>query len=97
MKKTLKPSEIGIITTTPERELTKYTQLWASEHWEIQNLKNNIILSWDLDRRKKLIEALASYRRSALPALTELTYVPMSRELIDLVLNKIKQINESSI
>jgi hypothetical protein len=44
-----------------------------------------------------LIEALASYKTSALPALVELTNVPMIKELSDLVLEKIKQINEEKI
>jgi len=44
-----------------------------------------------------LIEALASYKRSALPALIELSNVPMTKELIDLILEKINQINEGKI
>jgi hypothetical protein len=78
--------------------LRRSTQLWEwQELWEIENLKILIYWSWDPDRRKKLIEALASYKTSALPALVELTNVPMIRELSDLVLEKIKQINEEKI
>jgi hypothetical protein len=98
MKKTLKLSEIGIIITRHVGALRKSTQLWEwQEQWEIENLKILIYWSWDPDRRKKLIEALASYKTSALPALVELTNVPMIRELSDLVLEKIKQINEEKI
>lgn len=79
--------------------MRKSTQLWEwdQEQWEIQNLKSQIYWSWIPDRRKKLIEALASYKRSALPALIELSNVPMTKELSDLILEKIKQINEGKI
>jgi hypothetical protein len=98
MKKTLKLSEIGIIITKHIVALRKSTQLWEwQEKWEIENLKILIYWSWNIDRRKKLIEALASYKTSALPALVELTNVPMIKELSDLVLEKIKQINEEKI
>jgi hypothetical protein len=97
-EKMLKPSEIGIIITKNVEALRRSTQLWEwQELWEIENLKILIYWSWDPDRRKKLIEALASYKTSALPALVELTNVPMIRELSDLVLEKIKQINEEKI
>ena len=90
--------EIGIITTKHVEALRKSTQLWEwQEQWEIENLKILIYWSWDPDRRKKLIETLASYKTSALPALVELTNVPMIKELSDLVLDKIKQINEGKI
>ncbi|HMH10263.1 MAG TPA: hypothetical protein VK553_06105 [Candidatus Nitrosopolaris rasttigaisensis] len=98
MKKTLKPIEIGIIITRQVEALRKSKQLWEwQEQWEIENLKILIYWSWNIDRRKKLIEALASYKRRALPALVELTNVPMIKELSDLVLEKIKQINEVNL
>ena len=98
MKKTLKPIEIGIIITRQVEALRKSKQLWEwQEQWEIENLKILIYWSWNIDRRKKLIEALASYKRSALSALVELTNVPMIKELSDLVLEKIKQINEGNL
>jgi hypothetical protein len=98
MKKTLKPIEIGIIITRQVEALRKSKQLWEwQEQWEIENLKILIYWSWNIDRRKKLIEALASHKRSALPALVELTNVPMIKELSDLVLEKIKQINEVNL
>jgi hypothetical protein len=94
MKKTLKPIEIGIIITRQVEALRKSKQLWEwQEQWEIENLKILIYWSWNIDRRKKLIEALASYKRRALPALVELTNVPMIKELSDLVLEKINEGN----
>ncbi|MDQ6666774.1 MAG: hypothetical protein M3Y53_00945 [Thermoproteota archaeon] len=98
MKTMLRSSEIVIIITKHVGALRRSTQLWEwQEQWEIENLKILIYWSWSPDRRKKLIEALASYRTSALPALVELMNVPMIREQSELVLEKIKQINEEKL
>ncbi len=98
MKTMLRSSEIVIIITKHVGALRRSTQLWEwQEQWEIENLKILIYWSWSPDRRKKLIEALASYRTSALPTLVELMNVPMIREQSELVLEKIKQINEEKL
>jgi len=70
--------------------------LWESEQWEIQNLKYFIfnVWNWDFDGKKKAIETLASYKRTALPALVELSTGLMNKQLSHLALEKIRQINE---
>jgi hypothetical protein len=63
------------------------------EQWDIQRLKTLAMFSWDSETRKRTVDALASYRKSALPALTDIAW---DQELRTYVLNKIKEINESS-
>jgi hypothetical protein len=68
-----------------------------SEQWDIQRLKNLAIFSWDVETKKKTVDALASYRKSALPALTDIATTVSDQEVRTYVLNKIKEINESSL
>jgi hypothetical protein len=96
------PLENGIIITKCAKALRKYTQLWELEwerqrqEWEIQNLRYFIYNIWnfDIDGKKNAIEALASYKRNALPVLVELSTSLMNKDLRDLAFEKIKQINE---
>ena len=50
------------------------------------------ILNFDIDGKKNAIEALASYKRNALPVLVELSTSLMNKDLRDLTFEKIKQI-----
>lgn len=67
------------------------------QEWEIQSLRYFILNVWnfDIDGKKNAIEALASYKRNALPVLVELsTSRFMISDLRDLAFEKIRQINE---
>jgi hypothetical protein len=69
---------------------------WGAEQWDIQKLKSTIIISQDSETKKKAVDALASYRRNALPALTDLGFVLLDKDTREYVLDKIKQINEAT-
>jgi hypothetical protein len=71
--------------------------LWNQDQLEIQRLQNLIIFSWDNDTKRKTIDALASYKKSALPSLTYLASVLWDKELREYVLDKIQQINSNTI
>jgi hypothetical protein len=67
------------------------------EWMEIQSLRYFIFnyLNFDIDGKKNAIEALASYKKNALPVLVELSISPfIIRDLRDLAFEKIRQINE---
>jgi hypothetical protein len=71
---------------------------WApSEQWDIQRLKTLAMFFWDSETRKRTVDALASYRKNALAALTDIATMAWDQELRTYVLNKIKEINESSL
>jgi hypothetical protein len=67
------------------------------EQWDIQRLKTLAMFSWNSETRKRTVDALGSYRKSALPALTDIATMAWDQELRTYVLNKIKEINESSL
>ena len=54
---------------------------WKSEEWDIQKLRNLVMFSWDLETKKKAIDALVSYRKTALPALTDIASTVWDNEL----------------
>ncbi len=67
---------------------------WSPEQIDIEKLKNLALYSWNMESRKKSAEALASYRKNALPALTDVAYATWDLELRTFVLDKIKEINQ---
>jgi hypothetical protein len=70
---------------------------WTGEEYQIQALANMLIYSWDKETRKNTIDALASYRKKALPTLTYFASLVWDKELRDYTLDKIRQINENAI
>jgi hypothetical protein len=80
------------------KPMRKFMGTWTPpEQWDIQRLKNLAIFSWDIETRKRTVDALASYRRSALPALTDIATTVWDQELRTYALNKIKEINETPL
>jgi hypothetical protein len=70
---------------------------WSPEQWDIQKLKNLVLYSWDVQSKKQMVDALASYRKNALPALTDIATMAWDQDLRVYVLDKIKQINEKNV
>jgi len=70
---------------------------WEPDQMEMARLAFIITSAWDSDTRKRAVDALASYRRNALPVLTNIASTTWNTELKQYVLEKIKQINESTV
>ncbi|MFZ0511587.1 MAG: hypothetical protein WAM14_08275 [Candidatus Nitrosopolaris sp.] len=72
--------------------------MWGADDYQIQQLKNMIIWNWNQEGKKQAIDTLASYRKKALPALTEIASAMWwDNEIKIYTLDKIRQINESNI
>jgi hypothetical protein len=67
---------------------------WSPEQFDIQKLRNLALYSWDTQTKKKTVDALASYQKNALPALTDVATLVVDTEIRAYVLDKIKEINE---
>jgi hypothetical protein len=71
---------------------------WEPDQLEMARLEYIIISSWNMETRIKAVDALASYRKKALPSLTNVAYSLLwNPEIKQYVLDKIKQINEGTI
>ncbi|MFL6425588.1 MAG: hypothetical protein ACJ71R_18635 [Nitrososphaeraceae archaeon] len=70
---------------------------WNAEEYQIQTLAGMLMVSWDKETRKNTIDALASYRAKALPALAYFASIVWDKELKEYALIKIKQINEGTV
>jgi hypothetical protein len=71
---------------------------WKPDQMDMARLEYIIISSWDMETRRKAVDALASYGKKALPSLTRAAYaIIWYPELKQYVLDKIKQINEGTI
>jgi hypothetical protein len=67
--------------------------MWTAEDWDIQRLKVMALSGWEKQHRIKLIDAVASYGRPALSALTDIAGFINDKELQEYALEKIKEIN----
>lgn len=94
MKKMLLNSQVGIIITGRVKVQRKFMAFWSPEEIDIQKLKNLALFSWDAATRKKSAEALASFRKTALPALTDVATATWDPDLRSYILDKIKEINQ---
>jgi hypothetical protein len=71
---------------------------WEPDQMEMARLEYIIISSWNMDTRRKAVDALASYGKKALPSLSRAaSAILWYPELKHYVLDKIKQINEGSV
>jgi hypothetical protein len=69
---------------------------WNLDVWDIQRLKGIALYNWDKETKIKTIDALASYRKNALSALTDIASLVLDKEIKEYTLDKIKQINEGT-
>jgi len=71
---------------------------WEPDQMDMARLEYIIISSWNMETRRKAVDALASYGKKALPSLTRAAYTILwYPELKQYVLDKIKQINKGAI
>jgi hypothetical protein len=54
---------------------------WQPDQMEIARLEYVIIWSWNNETRKRAVDALASYRKNALPSLTRIASIVWDVEL----------------
>jgi hypothetical protein len=71
---------------------------WEPDQMEMARLEYIIISSWNMETRRRAVDALASYGKKALPSLSRTAYAILwYPELKQYVLDKIKQINKGAI
>jgi hypothetical protein len=70
---------------------------WEPDQMEMARLSFIITSTWNKETRNKAVDALASYRRNALPILTNIASTTWNTELKEYIWEKIKQINEGTI
>jgi hypothetical protein len=58
------------------------------------NSRTTALFSWNRETSKMATHALASYRKNALPVLTDISSRTSIKELKDYALDKIKEVNE---
>ena len=71
---------------------------WEPDQMDMARLEYIIISSWNMETRRRAVDALASYGKKALPSLSRAAYAILwYPELKQYVLDKIKQINKGAI
>jgi hypothetical protein len=71
---------------------------WEPDQMDMARLEYIIISSWNMETRRRAVDALASYGKKALPSLSRAaSAILWYPELKQYVLDKVKQINEGGI